>query len=129
NSNRLQFDDVDDFDGWSPTNIQDRDGTVRAKYSGWSRGAVVDWANRLSGDVWTTSDSGLKRIVVTVVSPEGTATSRFGFRQKHGSLQQAPSVDTTVVTQLRSSLKLGSGADSAQWTTNLLNHVEDPSAN
>ncbi|MCG8448026.1 MAG: prepilin-type N-terminal cleavage/methylation domain-containing protein [Pirellulales bacterium] len=126
--NRLDFDDVDDFHGWSPSNVQTRDGTVLSEYAGWTRAAVVQWANRFSGD-WRSTESSLKRIFVTVVSPDGVITQRFALRSQHGALEQAPILDKNVVTQLEGTLVIGAGGAQVSKTSNLLNHVEDPNAN
>ena len=125
NVSRLSFDDVDDYDGWSPTDVQDRLGNVMSEYTGWTRSATVVWADRLTGNTWLPNDTGLKRIEVTVVAPDGTVTKRFGFRARDGSLEQAPAIDKTVVTQIISNLSVGS-ANGVQTVVNLLNHVEAP---
>lgn len=124
-SNRTDFDDVDDYDGWASTDIQDRLGNVLPQYAGWTRSATVTWANLVDGSEVVASSTGLKRIIVTVTSPDATVTTRFGLRYQAGSLEQAPSIDTTVVAQIEATLAVGAAIES-RATTNLLNHVEDP---
>ena len=123
---REDFDDVGDFDGWSPTAVQDRFGNPLSEYAGWSRNVQVDWGNQITGDVWSLWDTGAKRILVTVTSPGGTVTTRYGWRAFNGALEQAPPVDRTVVRQIETRISLGTTATTATGTTNLLNHVEDP---
>ncbi|QDS98342.1 type II secretion system protein [Adhaeretor mobilis] len=126
-TDRTTFDDVDDYDGWSASPAQNHDGTAMVTYSGWSRSVDVAWAARTNGGVWGFYDTGLKRIRVTVTAPDGTSTERLAYRSEDGSLEQKPAVDRTAVTQLQGKLQIGSGS-AAQWTTNLLNHAEDPNA-
>lgn len=126
-TDRTTFDDVDDFDNWNAGQVQARDGTPLAGYSGWARSVEVDWAARTSGNRWTTYDTGLKRVIVTVTAPDGTETKRIAYRSEHGVLEQPPTVDRTVVTELSGTLQLGTG-ESVEWSTNLVNHAEDPNA-
>jgi type II secretory pathway pseudopilin PulG len=60
------WDDVDDYDGWSASPPQEKDGTVLTGFEGWRRSVAVDWVD--SADVATKlgSDTGVKRITVTV---------------------------------------------------------------
>ncbi|NOZ41160.1 MAG: hypothetical protein GXP24_13175 [Planctomycetes bacterium] len=124
NGNRADFDDVDDFNGWSPSDVEDRLGNEFNEYSGWTRSSSVNRADRMSGNWWF-AETGLKRIIVTVTAPDGTVTQRYGWRSRDGSLQQPPTVDKTVVTQIEATLSVGS-ASAMRGTTNLLNHVEAP---
>ncbi len=64
--NRLDFDDVDDFNGWSKSPPQHRDGTPVANSSGWSREVTVQWVDPNNPSSPSGSDQGLKRITVTV---------------------------------------------------------------
>ncbi len=122
---REDFDDVGDYHNWSTTTVQDRAGNALPDYAGWSRSVTVHWADRTDADT-SASDVGLKRIVVTVTAPDGTVTTRFGLRSKAGALEQAPTVDTTVVSLIETSLSIGTPTQTARGVTNLINHVEDP---
>ncbi len=123
-SNRIDFDDVDDYNGWSPSQVEDRLGNTLSEYAGWTRSISVSRAERANGGWWF-AETGLKRINVTVTAPDGTTTKRHGWRFRTGSLQQPPTVDKTVVTNIVATLTVGS-ASATHGTTNLLNHVEDP---
>ncbi len=121
---RADFDDVDDYEGWSSAQIETRNGNAISEYPGWTRSSSVSWAERLNGSWWF-METGLKHIIVTVTAPDGAVTKRHGWRSRDGSLEQPPTVDKTVVTQIEATLSIGS-ASAAIGTTNLLNHVEDP---
>jgi len=122
--NRADFDDVDDFNGWSPAQVEDRLGNAIGDYAGWSRSSSVNRADRMNGTYWF-AETGLKRIIVTVTAPDDTITKRYGWRSRDGSLQQSPTVDKTVVTHVQATLAVGT-ASAARGNTNLLNHIEDP---
>lgn len=124
--NRADFDDVGDYDDWSTSTVQDKQGNLLSEYTGWSRSVQVKWADRLAANEWWLYDTGIKRIVVTVTAPDGTVTTRFGMRSKEGSLEQKPTLDKTVVSHIESTLTLGASSETANSSINLLNHVEDP---
>jgi len=126
---RTDWDDVDDYDGLSNSPPQDRDGNSLTAFSGWTREATVVWADRDTGDEDSLSEAGEKRIEVQVTAPSAAVTTRYAFRSRWGALEQAPTVDSTIVTELESSLQVGSASDAVNWSTNLLNHVADPNAN
>jgi MSHA pilin protein MshD len=63
---RSLFDDVDDYDGWSASPPQLRDGTPMTGFDGWTRSVVVRWADPAVLDADDAAESGLKRIVVRV---------------------------------------------------------------
>lgn len=123
---RTGFDDVDDYRNWDEPTIQAKDGTTLPNATGWSRTANVWWASKDDGDVVSLFDTGLRRFTVTVTSPDGIVTERKGLRSRWGILQQSPTMDKIVVTQIEAALTLGTGGAEVQRGTNLLNHVEDP---
>jgi len=125
---REDFDDVDDYSNWSKSTIQAKDGTTLPNTVGWTRSANVWWVDRANGNIWF-FDEGLKRFTVTVTSPDGVVTERRGMRGRWGILEQSPTVDKTVVTQIEAALAVGSSATETRQSTNLMNHVEDPNAN
>ncbi len=125
---RADFDDVDDYQGWSESTIQAKNGTPLPNTVGWTRTADVWWVDRANGNVWIIHDTGLKRFTVTVTSPDGVVTECRGMRGRWGILEQPPTVDKTVVTLIEATLAVGSATESRQ-STNLMNHVEDPNAN
>ncbi len=61
---RADFDDVDDYNGWSgpPT---DANGTALANSNGWMQTVTVEWIDRLNPSQVQLSETGAKRITVT----------------------------------------------------------------
>ena len=65
-SSRRGFDDVDDYDGWVGNPPQTKDGTELSEFADWRRAVTVDWVEADNGLNITNSESGMKRITVTV---------------------------------------------------------------
>lgn len=122
-SDRTAFDDVDDYDNWSENGPEGKDGAGYSDYTGWERDVQVDWVNSTTLAV-AGSDTGLKRITVTVTDPDGVETQISALRSQLSSLEQSPAVDMTAVTWLGTELQLG-GATVAHSSTQLSNHVYD----
>ena len=66
NGTRSLFNDVDDFNGWSASPPQRADGSVIPGFSGWTRACTVDYVSLSNPNTVVGSDSGVKRITVTV---------------------------------------------------------------
>jgi hypothetical protein len=65
-SNRLDFDDVDDYDGWVASPPQDRDGTTEQNQDDWSREVQVAWVKPLDLGQTSGVETKAKRVTVTV---------------------------------------------------------------
>jgi len=63
---RDRFDDVDDYHGWSASPPQEKDGTAFSGFDGWRRSVAVDWVNPADVAEELGSDTGVKRITVSV---------------------------------------------------------------
>jgi MSHA pilin protein MshD len=63
---RDRFDDVDDYDGWSASPPEEKDGTVLVDFDGWRRSAAVDWVNPVDATEELGTNTGVKRITVSV---------------------------------------------------------------
>lgn len=63
---RSLFDDVDDYDGWSASPPQQKDGTEMAGRSKWRRSVAVDWVDSTDFAQVVGSNQGVKRITVEV---------------------------------------------------------------
>ena len=63
---RLAFDDVDDYHNWSASPPQNKDGTVIPDLTGWRHSVVVERVSPTNLSQTAISESGVKRITVTV---------------------------------------------------------------
>lgn len=77
---RTDWDDVDDYHGWSASPPQGRDGTVLSDTAGWGRAVAVTWADTADLDSTAASPSGIKRIDVTVTHNGRTVTTLSSLR-------------------------------------------------
>jgi MSHA pilin protein MshD len=72
-TNRATFDDVDDYNGYTESPPVDLAGTViPGAPTGWSRSVTVAWVTPTSPDTVSVTETGLKRITVSV--KRGTVT-------------------------------------------------------
>ena len=125
-TNRAAFDDIDDYDDWSETPPNDRNGVALTGLDAWSRSVNIqkltfDDPSLALGDA--AADQGVKKITVTVTSPEGTVTEIAAMRGKYGSVEQQAGVAVEVVTDVTITLDLAGQV----LTTNalILNHAKD----
>ena len=79
NGSRAEWDDVDDYDGWSAGPPEAKDGTLLVGFDGWTRSVEVDWVKptQLSQ---VGADTGIKRIVVSVAHNGVVAAELFAIR-------------------------------------------------
>ena len=80
---RADFDDADDYNGWTESPLQNKDGTVIANTTGWTRSVVVNWVTMADPTVTSTTETGVKRIVVTVTNGSGAKITRTFLRTNH----------------------------------------------
>ena len=78
--NRSLFDDVDDYINWSSSPPKDRSGTAIPGFTGWTQAVSVIWANPSTLGTTTNSDTGLKKITVTISKSGKTVTQIVGYR-------------------------------------------------
>lgn len=64
--NRSLWNDVDDYNGWSASPPQQKDGTELSDFAGWRRSVSVGWVDPSNIGTELLSDTGIKRITVTV---------------------------------------------------------------
>ena len=79
---RLSFDDVDDYDGWSSTPPQLKGGTPLDQFAGYGRSVVVEYVNPGNPNQTIPSDGGIKRITVTVTYAGGKSTTLEAIRTR-----------------------------------------------
>lgn len=65
-SSRATWNDVDDYNGWTESPLQNKDGTVIPNTTGWQRSVVVEWVNAANPTVTSLVETSCKRIAVTV---------------------------------------------------------------
>ena len=78
--NRSQFDDVDDFHDWSASPPQDRSGGTISGFDQWSRSVHVTWADAETLSETTATNTGLKKIRVTVSQNGQVVSTLVGYR-------------------------------------------------
>jgi type II secretory pathway pseudopilin PulG len=78
--NRSLFDDVDDYIGWTESPPVERSGNVIPGFSGWTRTVTVERANADTLAPTTLTNSGLKKMTVTVSRNGITRGSMVGYR-------------------------------------------------
>ena len=122
---RTGYDDVDDFDGWSVSPPQARDGSIMPNSEGWTRVVRVRWVDTLDPTTELSSETGLKKIEVEVISPRDKKFSIVALRASSGMLALQPPVDRTYVTALQASLQLGPEAAPSEDAVAVSNHAQD----
>ncbi len=125
-SNRLSFDDLDDYDGWTESPVSDPSGNPLSGYSGWSRTVVVEKINPSTyvSKPSNSADSGLRCVTVTVTSPTSKTTIAMAYRSETAGTQQALSANATVVTWVGCALQVGTNPASTTGVA-VSNHAED----
>lgn len=107
-STRADFDDVDDYDGWTASPPVERDGTAVAGYDGWTRNVTVEYINPLApGGAAVNSDAGAKRITVTVTDPRGATSSITSVRTNAGTYEQEVMSTRTYCSWVGLDLQIG----------------------
>lgn len=93
---RSNFDDVDDYDGWSASPPEEVDGTEISGLDGWSRSASV--VETLDSNLKSTSpvETGIKRITVTVKKDGVTLATLVAIRAA-GADSQSDDDDRTLI--------------------------------
>jgi len=77
---RADFDDVDDYDGWSGTPPQDKNGVPITNAEDWERSVTVSRVNPVRGWPDAAAELGLKRIIVTVTYNGAQAAQLVGIK-------------------------------------------------
>lgn len=77
---RALWDDVDDYDGWSASPPQDKDGTEASNLQGWRRTVEVVWVDPTDPSQTVGSDQGAKWISVTVTRDDKLIASLAALR-------------------------------------------------
>lgn len=112
-SSRSEFDDLDDYDGWSEGPPQLKNGAVVGSLVGWTRSVSV---NEITDNA---SDSfGLREAVVTVTNFYGITYQLSALRSEHSAQDQSPMIDRTVATGVMGVLSFSDGTFVYRTTPN-----------
>ena len=96
-ASRTNFNDVDDYNGWSESPPQNKDGSVitmtnpdnttSPAFPGWGRSVAVAWVT--SSDLTTVSstETGVKRIIVTVTHNHTVVTTSTAIKANNPASQ------------------------------------------
>ncbi|HRQ71974.1 MAG TPA: prepilin-type N-terminal cleavage/methylation domain-containing protein [Phycisphaerales bacterium] len=82
NGTRSLFNDVDDFNGWSASPPQRTDGSVIPGFEGWTRACTVEYVSLANPATTVLTDSGVKRITVTVFRGKQPMATAVGLRTR-----------------------------------------------
>ncbi len=82
-TSRANYNDVDDYNGWTDSPPQNKDGTVLPDLTGWSRQVVVEWVSPSTltqASPGSSSETGMKRLTVTVQHNGTTILTRVATK-------------------------------------------------
>lgn len=110
-ANRLAFDDVDDYEGFSTSPPASPDGTPVTGYDGWTQSFAV-WfitASSASTNLRPTiaNDEGLRQVRCQLTSPDGTEHRLWVLRSAYGPSEEPAPFDTTRVTGVEVEVEVG----------------------
>lgn len=124
---RANWDDVDDYDGFSESTLLTKNDQVIANTSGWRWSASVRYATPAAPQLDSLVETGLKRVTATVTSPAGEVTRLVALRSRSSLYDQAPASSATYVNWVGMELQIGPAAASRTTTgVALLNPVAVP---
>ncbi|MFO7904458.1 MAG: hypothetical protein ACQESR_23680 [Planctomycetota bacterium] len=121
---RCDFDDVDDYAGWSASPPETPDGTPIPNCTGWTRAVEIQRVSVQSLEPMS-QETGLKRMQVTVTGPGGEQFELRALRAASGGLELRPPIDRTYVAGVNGELRLGAQNSSSRAIAPVLNHAED----
>jgi len=121
---RANYDDVDDYNGWSASPHQMTEGTVMANLTGWSRSVTVQYVDPDSIGTPTGTDQGIKRITVTVTDPRGVQTILYALRASNSVYDLRGDTEITYLTWVGAQLQSGSDQQGRVVSgANILNQI------
>ena len=111
--NRLGFDDIDDYLGWSAIPPQAPNGAAMTEHPGWKRLVRVKYVQvepELDGGLLDlNNDTGLKRIAVEVIDDTGKSTILRALRSEYGIHEIPPATDSEWVSTVTIGARVGNG--------------------
>ena len=80
-TSKVNYDDVDDFNGWSESPPQEPNGTAMSQFNNtWRRSVIVTWINPLNLSQTSSTETGLKQITVNVYHNSLLVATRSAIR-------------------------------------------------
>jgi len=108
---RRNFDDIDDYNGWTSTPPQTKNGTTIPGFEGWTRSVNVIHANLSNPDNPDGSETGLVRIYAWVTDPNGREYHAVALRSSAGTFDQPPAIQSDYVSWIGMELQPAGAAD------------------
>jgi MSHA pilin protein MshD len=124
--NRSTYDDVDDYNGYSANNAENKSGVALTGYTGWRQQTAVAWVTLADPTATSGSETGVKRITVTITSPGGDQTQLVAYRSRYGALEQNQPIANRVISQLDAELRTGASTRSQRTAAAITNPALDP---
>jgi hypothetical protein len=106
-ASRNLFVGVGNYNGWSESPPQYKNGTTIPNFTSWTRAVAVAYITPSTMAVSAT-DTGVMRITVTVTDPRGSVTTLVGLRSTGGQYDVKPATATTCVRWVGVQLQVGS---------------------
>ncbi len=125
---RAEFDDVDDYDGWSESELESKDGQTIPDTAGWGRSVAVSYADPVTlSSAGAVTDTGLKLVSVSVTDPSGRVTTVRALCSRYGPSNLRPPVQKTIVAWMSVGLNLGTEPEEEVFSP--VYPVNQPAAN
>jgi len=119
---RSDFDDIDDYDNWTASPPQAKDGTPIAGWEQWKRGVTVTRVDPQFIFSPMSTDLGLRRVEVAVEDPNGNVTTYYALQAKGGLRPAGAGDEVTYVTWTGIRLQTaGQGGNPTEWGVHLVN--------
>ncbi len=97
---RTNWDDCDDYHGWSTTTITDLDGVPLATATGWSCAVSVNFCSPTNPNALSLSATTLKRVNLSLTSPSSHTFTYSSLRCTAGTLLAAQPAGTEVLANV-----------------------------
>ena len=108
-TSRVKWDDVDDYDGFQQLSPTDASGAEVDGAKSWTWKAAVTRVDPADPSRVVSVETGLKRITVTIVDPDGATTTYVALRSRFGARDRTVTSPTSFVGHVRVHLEVGGG--------------------
>ena len=119
---RTDWDDVDDYDGWSASPPEEKDGTELPDLQGWGREVVVCYVKVTDPNDLSHIPNGLKRVDVKVTH-QGRVVTTLSALRSTGWPGEDEEDEAAVVTNQEPWVNLGTETDEDSTTISTLHEV------